>query len=292
MFKDRLTIQNNSYQLKVAGFKKTAFYRTVRYYLKERISKKEILLSKKKFQITPLPIEHYLDTLDEILLKKLSIARFGTGELECIISKGKYGWTGYQKFSVSLALELKEVLTSELDNMLVAILPNPPGFIRVFNSPSKFLNDIEYIYYKYRKTIYDLISFERTYADSTLFLFHHRIHEFRFSSESYIANIKKIWSGRDVVFIFGSKANFNIDSDLFDNISSSQSLIIPNMNAYEKIDDIFYDCIKINKNKLFIISGGPFATVLVYRLSKLNYQALDVGHITKRFEEFQLDTKC
>jgi hypothetical protein len=44
--------------------------------------------------------------------------------------------------------------------------------------------------------------------------------------------------------------------------------------------------IKINKNILILIALGPTATVLSYDLSRLGYQAIDIGHIDIEYEWF------
>ena len=39
------------------------------------------------------------------------------------------------------------------------------------------------------------------------------------------------------------------------------------------------------KNSLILIALGPSGTVLAHRLTQLDYQALDIGHITSSYEE-------
>ena len=41
---------------------------------------------------------------------------------------------------------------------------------------------------------------------------------------------------------------------------------------------------KQNKNKIIILILGPTAKVLAYDLSKVGYQALDMGHIAKSYD--------
>ena len=66
-------------------------------------------------------IKSLKETVDEILTHHKSISRYGDGELKLMLDKGDIV---FQSESPQLARRLKEVLSSELDNLIIA-LPGP-----------------------------------------------------------------------------------------------------------------------------------------------------------------------
>lgn len=75
--------------------------------------------------------------------------------------------------------------------------------------------------------------------------------------------------------------------ELFDNINSFTTIDIPSRNAFSEYNRILNDCKKYDHNVLFFISAGPTATVLAYDLTKLGYQALDLGHLPNCYLQFK-----
>ena len=56
--------------------------------------------------------------------------------------------------------------------------------------------------------------------------------------------------------------------------------------SIDEIKLILNEAKKLDKNKLILLALGPTATVLAYDLSKLGYQAIDIGHIDIEYEWF------
>lgn len=101
---------------------------------------------------------------------------------------------------------------------------------------------------------------------------------------------KKIWENRDVVIIEGEKSRIGVNNDLLNNANSIKRILVPAEEAYNKYDKIYKEAIKMDKKNLILIAAGPTATVLAYDLSKLGYQAVDIGHIDIEYEWFKLGT--
>lgn len=73
-------------------------------------------------------------------------------------------------------------------------------------------------------------------------------------------------------------------------VKRSGIVLAPATNAFEEYERIYSDCIKYDKNTLFLIALGPTAAVLAYDLYKAGYQALDIGHMPNCYEQFLGET--
>lgn len=214
-------------------------------------------------------------TLDYIIQKKVSISRFGDGEFDCLFGKG----ISYQKTNKKLKKRLLEILQSENDKCLVAIntlkcsnkdiqklkIPEDLGFHDLYHL-SRFHEVMQYIPAK------------KHYGDSTVTRSIFKIRN--------VNDVKKMWDRRDVVIVTGKNSAFNLDERLFDNLKSHKFIYGPSKHAFDVYDDILAECLNEGKDKLFLISLGPTATVLAYDLANAGYQALDIGHITNCYLEF------
>ena len=86
----------------------------------------------------------------------------------------------------------------------------------------------------------------------------------------------------------GEQTKLGIGNDLFDNAKNIKRIIAPAENAYKKIEEIIKLCKKLDSDTLFLCALGPTATVLSYRLAKLGYQSIDIGHIDIDVEDMLL----
>lgn len=285
LFRDIISEVEGVRTVQHSGFKSNKFYLLIRYFLKERISKRKVRIAKSYFNINPYEFYSFEDTIRRISQERMSIARFGTGEIECLIKSNRNGWSGYQKFSNELKLSLLECIENTPANLILAILPNPPGLIAKRNSPMKNLNDIEYVYYKYYKYITNVFDNRLMYADSTMFLFHHWNSILSFD-ESFLklTKLKSIWNGRKVVFVYSKGGRFNPSHSFFLGANNVGEVLVPNINAFDKVEENLNECLPYGMECLFIVSAGIAATVLVYKLSLINFQAIDIGHFTHRLE--------
>ena len=102
--------------------------------------------------------------------------------------------------------------------------------------------------------------------------------------EDKIKNIKRIWKNKDIIIVEGKDTKIGVGNDLLDNSKSIKRIIAPSTNAFNSYNDILNEVKKVKKDCLILIALGPTATVLSYDLSKMGYQALDVGHIDIEYE--------
>lgn len=98
--------------------------------------------------------------------------------------------------------------------------------------------------------------------------------------------LKKIWEDREIVFVYSKEGRFKREERLFNNIRNYEEIFIPPINAFDTYTNILEKCKTKEKEKLFLISGGPTATVLAYDLSLLGYQAIDIGHLPNCYQQY------
>jgi glycosyltransferase family protein len=219
-----------------------------------------------------LKIKGIIETLDDVIRHRKSISRFGDGEMRMIINKGKIV---FQDESPELSVRLKEVLDSELDNLIVA-LPQPLASTKNMKRSSKyfwlgFLN-------LYSNDLSNLIDTKRKYGNSFISRFY-MIFENKGIAAKTVVKLKEIWEKKEILIIEGQFSRLGVGNDLFENASDIKRIICPHKNAFSKYDEILNAAIQHGKNKLILIALGPTATVLSYDLAKNGLWALDVGHI-------------
>jgi glycosyltransferase family protein len=221
------------------------------------------------------PYPKYLDSLETIkLIKKqsLSLARFGDCEFNLMFD----GPCIFQKNDPDLSVDLLETLNSKQENLLIGI-PDIFKSLKIYIKPSR-----QY-WRKYLKTerakIYGVLDFEKIYVDSMITRFNMKSMHSATYIEEVLNGWKQVWENRPVLRVTGESAKRDYSSDLFDNASELNTIITLSENAYAVIDDLLLKITTYPIDTIVILSLGPTAAVLAYRLAKLGYQALDVGHL-------------
>lgn len=225
-------------------------------------------------------------TIDEIINKRRSIARFGDGEFDLLLRTNDIG---FQKLNDELGNRLYEVLHSDNPNLLVC-LP------KVFTS--KDLKRMHYyarrcwvrLLYKKRRAIYKVLDFSKVYGDAFVTRNYIDLEDKSHVGE-YFKKIKGIWDARDVVIIEGRYTRFGVGNDLLNNAKSVKRILCPEKNAFEKYNEILECSRSIDKNCLVLIALGPTATVMAYDLCKYSYQAIDIGHLDIEYEWYLAGVK-
>lgn len=212
------------------------------------------------------------ETIDEIVRSNKSISRFGDGEFRLILPKENLK---FQEENQSLSSRLKEVITSNLENHIVAI---PESFYSV----KSFKLNVKYWWIafinKYGNLLSQYFDKEKKYGNAFISRFY-LDYQNKSKVEEIIKNLKKIWDKKDVLIIEGEFSRLGIGNDLFENTMSLDRIICPPKNAFSKYDEILEKAKKYGKDKLILIALGPTATVLSYDLAKEDFWAVDIGHI-------------
>lgn len=235
-----------------------------------------------------LKIMNSEQTIEYILKNKVSIARFGDGEIE--LMRGYKNL--FQQYSKEIADRLKEVKST--DRCLVCL----PNIFEKKEFNKTIVKSDEYKFWVKHKLKYNYYykkHFKRDtpLGDAFISRFYMRYNDK--SSEKntkYIELLKKLWEGRDIVFVEGENSRLGYGNDLFNNAKSIERILCPKLNAFEKYDEIISYILKnISKDKLLILALGATATILAYDLSQKGFQALDMGHVDIEYEWFLMGAK-
>lgn len=218
------------------------------------------------------------ETLDYIINHKVSISRFGDGEFKWMFDEKQ---NSFQDQSDALKNDLIDAYHCRDSRLLICISdcfydlskykPEAKKFWSMFMIEHR--NKIKRISmpdYKYGN-----LAVTRFYIDYNCYS----------HVPSVIKKWKKIWCGRNLVIIEGEFTRLGVGDDLFSSSNSVKRIIAPSKNAYTKLEKIFeYVSNEIGRDELLLLALGPTATVLAAKLSKIGYQALDVGHIDIEYE--------
>jgi len=223
------------------------------------------------------------DTLDKIINDKCSISRFGDGEFACM----NHSRISFHDPSEDLAERLKEVISSDLPNLLI-------GLPDCFGSLDCYVPYTRKFWRKYmskkRQMTYSYLNMNRVYYNAFFnryYLNFNKTEEQYQRSCSYLKRLKEIWKNRDVILFESQEARLGVGNDILDGAKSvSRILFCPVKNAFNKYDQILSAFNDIDPENLILVSLGPTATVLAYDLCKKGYQAVDIGHISEEYECF------
>jgi len=223
------------------------------------------------------------ETLDKIIRDKCSISRFGDGEFACM----NLSRISFHDPSEDLADRLKEVISSDLPNLLI-------GLPDCFGSLDCYVPYTRKFWRKYmskkRQMTYSYLNMNRVYYNAFFnryYLNFNKTDEYYQRCCTYTKRLKEIWKNRDVIILESQEARLGVANDLLDGAKSiSRIIFCPVKNAFNKYDHILSAFDEVNSDALILAALGPTATVLAYDLCKRGYQAVDIGHISEEYECF------
>lgn len=230
------------------------------------------------------------ETIDAIIKNKLSVSRFGDGELSMLITHHDIG---FQKSNNLLSQRLSETLNSTNQNLLICI---PKVFEK--KDIANLNKDAYKFWHRYviknRQKLYKIFNFNKIYGN-TEFTRNYIDLNSKIKSNSmlqtYFDHVKKIWYKRNIIIIEGRYTRFGVGNDLLNNALSTKRIICPEKNAFDKYQQIFTEALKQDKTSLFLIALGPTATVLASDLCNNGFQAIDIGHLDIEYEWFLMGAK-
>lgn len=232
--------------------------------------------NKKQFTPTILSIE---ETLDLINQKKLSVIRFGDGELSLLDNTD----LGFQKKDDKLIKRLATILTKDEKGLLICILNLWNKAIYQLD-PHVVKFELHH-FLKYHKLWEKHITSKQVYGDAFITRPYLTIGDKK-RSAGIFKKMKALWEHEDVVLVEGEKSRLGLGNDLFSNTKTLERVLCPNENAFSYYETIICEVKKTPKTKLILISLGPTAKVLAYDLFKEGYRVLDIGHIDMEYDMF------
>lgn len=208
-----------------------------------------------------------------IIEEHRSISRFGDGEfaIACNIQR----WN-FQHTNEHLAQKLLDILGTDDEDFLVGL--NPSFYMNLSGISEESADAVRsYMRPEVRRQHARLLKKDKVYADALL----HNI-----ETHEDVIELKKIWNGRDCIFVEGYQTRMGVGNDLFDNCSSVSRILGPATDAFDRYEEILNEVLKQPKDRLVLIALGQTATALAYDIYKEGYQAVDIGRIDLLYEKF------
>ena len=257
--------------MEIQRIRKALWYRIIR--LKNEIG---------KFFWRQPKIASIEETIQEIIIHRKSVSRFGDGELCCIFGVGN----GFQEYDEQLAKRLKEILKSNKVNHIVC-LPDCWGDISYMKDSSiEFHKGLLFIYREKWTKILDL---DKQYYNTFITRFYNLFRD-KVECNDRIKNLKQIWNQKDILLIEGEKTRSGVGNDLYSNAKSLKRILCPAENSfrfYKEIYSVVKKHIKSyekNSNLVVLVALGMTATVLCYDLADIGVQIIDIGHLDIEYE--------
>ena len=210
------------------------------------------------------------ETMDQILERRLSLARYGDGEL-LLMSVPSHNLP-FQRNSPELREGLKAALSPDWvapGKVLVALPPAWRGHLHWMGT-----------YIKAWPTLKPLIDPSRRYGDA----FVSRPEMFEKEGKSGIAQWRRLWQGRPVLVVTGRGSRFDLIPELFDCAGKVDVLHTAPAHAFAEREAILQGVVeRANADTLVLLSLGPTATVLAHSIAAKGVQALDIGHLSASY---------
>ena len=221
------------------------------------------------------------ETIDKLLNSDVSISRFGDGELMLSL-KNSLGIRD-QKADPALMKRLREVLVSDSKNCIICVSDAFGDMAERSEENKKYwqrhIGEHRFLYYPL------LNRKDKVYYNTTATRVYSPLKDKSLAAPRF-EKWKKLWEGKDIVFIEGQKTRMGVGNDFFSNARSIRRILGPAENAFDRYDEILQFASTFPKDTLFILALGPAATIMSYDLSQLGYRALDLGHIDVEYEWF------
>lgn len=218
------------------------------------------------------------NTISKIISENLSVSRLGDGE-----EFAQNLLNANPKFP-ELKKSLQEILKYGSSEKCLVCINN----FNVFDEKVPMYYRRAFAYYWIKNPVNSMtksLSFNTTsdYGDAYAFLFYFSEADTKEETIKKSKYIAKIWEGKKVLFVISKHSKIPLDKSYFNGTAEKAFIFAPRENAYSEYNRIFR---KITENYsqdwLVYLELGACATVLSSELSKLGYQALDMGDFYKR----------
>lgn len=235
----------------------------------------------------PVVVDDFETTIGKIINERLSVARFGDGELRLMLQVDQGGT--FEVNSQNLAIALKSLLKSNQSNLLICL---PTVYHRQmtlkFSGKVFWIREVgrflpQYYGYLNHNYVYGDAFFTRPYRDQNIT---YSVAKQRFEQ------VRGLWDKRPVLMVEGTLTRFGMGNDLLNNARSIDRILAPATNAFESLDGILRAIERYlrevrTEDLLILIALGPSATVLAGRITqKFGIQPIDIGHLDIEYEWF------
>ncbi|MCM1025978.1 MAG: SP_1767 family glycosyltransferase [Roseburia sp.] len=221
------------------------------------------------------------ETLAYIRDKRISIARFGDGEVDLMTGHS----IPYQDYDGELAEKLKKIITMPDNEKLLVCLPD------VFEKRERYTAECNSFWdahlNQYQDFYREVLSGEKQYGST--FLSRPYIDRADKSiSGKHFQDLKEFFSDKSILIVEGVYSRSGVGNDLFQGAKSVERIICPSRNAYGKYEEILNAVKRHGADKLILLMLGPTAKALAYDLALAGYWAVDIGHIDSEYEWYKM----
>ncbi len=224
--------------------------------------------------IYKFPKIHTIDeTLDFIIENRVSLSRFGDGELHMV---DNFGNIGFQNGNEKLSNRLKEVLLSKNKNCVVC-LPYPLYSLDCYIQNSQYFWKASVVQHYKRYNQY--LDFNKTYHNSFISRPYMDYID-KSNTGIYFEKFKNLWKDKDVLIVEGNLTKLGVGNDLFNNVNKIDRIVTLNKNVFDLYDKLYSSITDVIQDyDLVLLALGPTASVLTLDLADLKVQVVDIGHI-------------
>lgn len=207
-----------------------------------------------------------LESLDHIARDRMSLARFGDGELGMLVNPVRD--IAFQRNSPQLSRDLHRILAEPVDGLMIGMpqMIYDHGWMLIY---ARFWPAIRHIVPSDPQ-----LRWANAHVTRPLGFERHR--------DTLVQGWRRCWNDRDVTLVTGAGSRFEILPAFFDNVRSMEDLHSLPRDAYDDLPRVI-DRLTGKRRDLVLISLGPAGTVLAARLHTLGIQALDIGHLTSSY---------
>lgn len=219
----------------------------------------------------------HTDVVEQIVSQRLSLARFGDGELKVMLGAD----INFQHTTPLLSKRLKEVFLSRNSHLLVGI-PDVFEHLERYNATEQSFWQYHLRFRRWHWHRY--IRRTQWYASTFLSRFYSMEYDVQLAQNRLLI-LRRLWEGRNIIFIEGSETKMGVGNDLFQNAASIRRILCPAKDAFSSYDSILMTTLnEAQSDDLIILALGPTATVLAADLCQSGLQAFDLGHIDIEYE--------
>lgn len=222
------------------------------------------------------------ETLESIIKHKYSVVRFGDGELTIVSGKS----IKFQNYNKELAESLMNIMALDIDGLIICV-PDVFGNLGIYTERCQSF--WRYHLLKFRKLWYACFDSSSKYHNAFISRLYMEYQNKEKSVEWFNA-IKKIWKDKEIIIIEGEFSRLGVNNDLFKGAKSIERILAPSINAFDKLDLILEEALKVDKRKLILVALGPTAKIVTYELFMKGYQCIDIGHIDIEYEWYLAQT--
>lgn len=218
-------------------------------------------------------------TLEKIEKEHISVSRFGDGEFNLVLGKDM----PFQYADSELVSHLKRVLYDQ-DANANCLISIPYSYHSVAHL--KFRSKIFWIKYfaEFRRDISPFLNKKYHYGDSQI----SRIYinrQNKADSLKYFEIWKRIFRGKRILIVEGSKSKFGVRNDLLQQASNISRVICPSEQTFAVYDELLRYLSSLSEFDLILLALGPTASILAYDLSKVtSIQVIDSGNMDLEYE--------